>query len=155
MEENGLPNNDQNYESSSQSNEEILAIIQEGRKAAANGAKYGGHLLGSMDLDELDDADIDDIETSGDFVCALWVQVRTGIFQYARVYPIHKIIIEFSVCLIYTAFAFCSCRQAKCYFPKAVGDKAFLSCDILGNQTVSLESDVYFTLLRSLLSRSV
>ncbi|KAM0976122.1 hypothetical protein FF1_019121 [Malus domestica] len=71
MEENGLPNNDQNYESSSQSNEEILAIIQEGRKAAANGAKYGGRLLGSMDLDELDDADIDDIETSGDFVCAL------------------------------------------------------------------------------------
>ncbi|XP_068331171.1 serine/threonine-protein kinase SAPK2-like [Pyrus communis] len=71
MEENGLPNNDQNYESSSQSDEEILAIIQEGRKAAATGAKYGGHLLGSMDLDELDDADIDDIETSGDFVCAL------------------------------------------------------------------------------------
>ncbi|CAN6542171.1 unnamed protein product [Malus baccata var. baccata] len=71
MEENGLPNNGQNYESSSQSNEEILAIIQEGRKAAANGAKYGGRLLGSMDLDELDDADIDDIETSGDFVCAL------------------------------------------------------------------------------------
>jgi hypothetical protein len=29
-----------------------------------------------MDLDDLDtDADIDDIETSGDFVCALWMMM--------------------------------------------------------------------------------
>ncbi|KAH0996137.1 hypothetical protein GBA52_020001 [Prunus armeniaca] len=71
MEENNLQSSNQNHEQqSSQSIEEILAIIQEARKAA-NGAKIGGLLLGSMDLDEIDDADIDDIETSGDFVCAL------------------------------------------------------------------------------------
>ncbi|KAI5324694.1 hypothetical protein PRUPE_6G192200 [Prunus persica] len=71
MEENNLQSSNQNHEQqSSQSIEEILVIIQEARKAA-NGAKIGGLLLGSMDLDEIDDADIDDIETSGDFVCAL------------------------------------------------------------------------------------
>nr|XP_034907298.1 serine/threonine-protein kinase SAPK2 isoform X2 [Populus alba] len=62
--------NDRNEES--QSIEEILAIIQEARKPA-EGHKNGGHFFGgSMDLDDIDsDADIDDVETSGDFVCAL------------------------------------------------------------------------------------
>ncbi|KAJ6305516.1 hypothetical protein OIU78_020954 [Salix suchowensis] len=49
----------------SQRIEEILAMIQEARKPA------GGHKIGgSMDLHDTD-ADIDDMETSGDFVCAL------------------------------------------------------------------------------------
>uniref|UniRef100_A0A6N2NAT5 non-specific serine/threonine protein kinase n=4 Tax=rosids TaxID=71275 RepID=A0A6N2NAT5_SALVM len=61
-----------NTNGESQSIEEILAIIQEARKPA-EGHKIGGHFFGgSMDLDEIDsDADIDDVETSGDFVCAL------------------------------------------------------------------------------------
>lgn len=53
--------------------EEILGIIQEARKPG-EGPKFGGQFIigGSMDLDDLDtDVDIDDIETSGDFVCAL------------------------------------------------------------------------------------
>ncbi|XP_042493063.1 serine/threonine-protein kinase SAPK2-like [Macadamia integrifolia] len=56
----------------SQSIEEVLSIIQEARKPAG-GPKIGGHLIGgSMDLDEIDaDVDIDDVESSGDFVCAL------------------------------------------------------------------------------------
>lgn len=55
-----------------QSEDEILAIIQEARIPAEN-PKLGGILVGgSMDLDDLEtDADIDDIEASGDFVCAL------------------------------------------------------------------------------------
>ncbi|KAA8530818.1 hypothetical protein F0562_005558 [Nyssa sinensis] len=54
----------------SQSTEEVLAIIQEARKPA-EGPKVGGHFVGgSMDLDDID-TDIDDLETSGDFVCAL------------------------------------------------------------------------------------
>jgi serine/threonine-protein kinase SRK2 len=62
--------NDKN--GSSQSIEEILSIIQEARKAG-DGLKVGEQFVGgSMNLDDLDtDADIDDIETSGDFVCAL------------------------------------------------------------------------------------
>ena len=58
----------------SQSIEEILSIIDEARKPG-EGPKVGSQLLGgSMDLDDIDDdADIDDIETSGDFVCALQV----------------------------------------------------------------------------------
>ncbi|KAL3527617.1 hypothetical protein ACH5RR_012273 [Cinchona calisaya] len=56
----------------SQSNEEVLAIIQEAKKST-EGPKVGGHFVeGSYDLDDLDaDCDIDDIETSGEFVCAL------------------------------------------------------------------------------------
>ncbi|KAL8476222.1 hypothetical protein ACS0TY_028763 [Phlomoides rotata] len=52
--------------------EEALAIIQEARKAGEN-PKTGGPLFeGSMDLDDISDADIDDdVDTSGDFVCAL------------------------------------------------------------------------------------
>ena len=57
---------------SSQSIEEILSIIQEARKPGENPRASGQFVGGSMDLDELDaDADIDDVETSGDFVCAL------------------------------------------------------------------------------------
>jgi len=55
-----------------QSIEEILSIIQEARKPG-EGPRVGEQFVGgSMDLDDIDaDADIDDIETSGDFVCAL------------------------------------------------------------------------------------
>ncbi|GMN33865.1 hypothetical protein TIFTF001_004382 [Ficus carica] len=69
-EEVALQNKEEN--DSSQSEEEILSIIQEAR-TPAEGPKFGGQFLGgSVDLDDLDaDADIDDIETSGDFVCAL------------------------------------------------------------------------------------
>lgn len=54
----------------SQSIDEVVKIIQEAR---IEGPKVGGYFFGeAMDLDDLDaDADIDDIETSGDFVCAL------------------------------------------------------------------------------------
>ncbi|XP_009632001.1 serine/threonine-protein kinase SAPK1-like isoform X1 [Nicotiana tomentosiformis] len=54
-----------------QSMEEVLAVIEEARidlqvpKIVANSCE------GSMELDELDDADIEDIETSGDFVCEM------------------------------------------------------------------------------------
>lgn len=57
----------------SQSDEEVLSIIQEARESlhVANGS--GGLLAGSsisMDLDDLDaDIDLEDIVTSGDFVC--------------------------------------------------------------------------------------
>lgn len=55
----------------SQNIEEVLSIIQEARKPLEV-PKGGGLLLGgSMDLDDLDDADLEDIETSGDFVCPL------------------------------------------------------------------------------------
>ncbi|KAF9612067.1 hypothetical protein IFM89_037986 [Coptis chinensis] len=56
----------------SQSIEDILAIIQEAGKPT-EGPKIGGQFIGgSMDLDEMDaDADSDDIESSGEFVCAL------------------------------------------------------------------------------------
>lgn len=57
-----------------QSIEEVLSIIEEAREPGER-PKLGSQLLGgSMELDDLDtDADIDDIETSGDFVCALRV----------------------------------------------------------------------------------
>lgn len=56
----------------SQSLQEVLSIIQEAR-ISLEVPKVGGHFLGgSMDLDDLDtDADLEDIETSGDFVCPL------------------------------------------------------------------------------------
>ncbi|KAG6717468.1 hypothetical protein I3843_04G095000 [Carya illinoinensis] len=67
----------ENGDISSQSNEEILSIIKEARKPG-EGPKLGGNnnILGggnSMDIfDEIeaDDDDTDDMETSGDFVCA-------------------------------------------------------------------------------------
>ncbi|KAH1134949.1 hypothetical protein GLYMA_05G176100v4 [Glycine max] len=68
-----LQNDDVNDDSSeTQSIEEILSIIQEARKPS-EGPKVSEQFVGgSMDLDDIDaDADIDDIETSGDFVCAL------------------------------------------------------------------------------------
>ncbi|CAM8999409.1 unnamed protein product [Rhodiola kirilowii] len=64
---------DKSYQS--QSTEDILAIVQEARKDGEGVKAAGGEFVcgGSMDLDELDtDEDLDgDIETSGDFVCAL------------------------------------------------------------------------------------
>lgn len=57
----------------SQSVEEVLFIIQEARKSLHVPKGSGGLLAGSsisMDLDDLDaDVDLEDIETSGDFVC--------------------------------------------------------------------------------------
>ena len=66
----GSAQTDDDESNPSQSMDEIVKIIQEAR---IEGPKIGGHFFGgSMDLDDLDaDADIDDIETSGDFVCAL------------------------------------------------------------------------------------
>ncbi|OIT32692.1 serinethreonine-protein kinase sapk1 [Nicotiana attenuata] len=72
-EEASLQTNEENEPS--QSIEEVLAIIQEARKPG-EGLKDGNLYVkgsSSIDLDDLDiDADIDDeIDTSGDFVCAL------------------------------------------------------------------------------------
>ncbi|KAF5456142.1 hypothetical protein F2P56_025652 [Juglans regia] len=56
----------------SQSIEEVSSIIQEAKKPVEV-PKVSAHILGgSMDLDDLDDdADLEDIEISGDFVCPL------------------------------------------------------------------------------------
>lgn len=56
----------------SQSIEEVATLIQEARKVVEL-PKSGSYLLGgSMDLDDMDaDADFEDTETSGDFVCPL------------------------------------------------------------------------------------
>ncbi|KDO81023.1 hypothetical protein CISIN_1g019628mg [Citrus sinensis] len=56
----------------SQSLEEVLSLIHEATKPL-EAPRVGGHLLGSsMELDDLDaDADLEDTETSGDFVCPL------------------------------------------------------------------------------------
>lgn len=52
----------------SQSIEEVLFIIHEARKRVES-PDVAGHLIeGSMDLDDLD-AEVEDVETSGDFVC--------------------------------------------------------------------------------------
>nr|XP_019707488.1 serine/threonine-protein kinase SAPK1 isoform X4 [Elaeis guineensis]XP_029121476.1 serine/threonine-protein kinase SAPK1 isoform X4 [Elaeis guineensis] len=70
--QNSLQSSDMN--TPSQSIEEIMAIIQEARKPAESPKLGGGHFVGgdSGDLDDMDaDVDLDDIETSGDFVCAL------------------------------------------------------------------------------------
>ncbi|KOM30734.1 hypothetical protein LR48_Vigan01g028900 [Vigna angularis] len=68
----GVLQNDMKESCETQSIEEILSIIQEARKPG-EGPRVGEQFVGgSMDLDDIDaDADIDDIETSGDFVCAL------------------------------------------------------------------------------------
>ncbi|KAK8587627.1 hypothetical protein V6N13_086608 [Hibiscus sabdariffa] len=72
--ESGNMENEEESRNVSQRIEEILYIIDEARKGG-EGPKVGSRLLGgSMDLDDDDlDADIDDLETSGDFVCALRV----------------------------------------------------------------------------------
>ncbi|KAG1330752.1 serine/threonine-protein kinase SAPK2 [Cocos nucifera] len=70
--QNRLQSSDMN--TPSQSIEEIMAIIQEAQKPAESPKLGGGHFVGgdSVDLDDMDaDVDLDDIETSGDFVCAL------------------------------------------------------------------------------------
>ncbi|GMP32849.1 hypothetical protein CsSME_00006420 [Camellia sinensis var. sinensis] len=59
-----------------QSVEEVLGVIQEASKPTELAKGGGGNYVGggSMDLDDMDDdddTDLDDIETSGDFVCAL------------------------------------------------------------------------------------
>ncbi|KAE9615229.1 hypothetical protein Lal_00048313 [Lupinus albus] len=68
LEGGNLESNDIN--NPSQSVEEVLSIIEEARKSLSI-PKVGGLLTeGSMDLDDLDaDVDLEDIETSGDFVC--------------------------------------------------------------------------------------
>lgn len=68
--EGGMQNEEES--DSAQSIEEILSIIQEAGKTE-EGLKVGGSVVGgSMDLDEIEaDGDIDDIETSGEYVCAL------------------------------------------------------------------------------------
>ncbi|THG15378.1 hypothetical protein TEA_009471 [Camellia sinensis var. sinensis] len=58
-----------------QSVEEVLGVIQEASKPTELAKGGGGNYVGggSMDLDDMDDdddTDLDDIETSGDFVCA-------------------------------------------------------------------------------------
>lgn len=58
----------------SQSIEEVLAIIQEARRQPSEGPTVGDSFMGgSVDLvDDLDDdADIEDVELSGEFVCPL------------------------------------------------------------------------------------
>lgn len=59
----------------SQSIEEVISIIQEARKGTTNGKQDGQFVGGgSMELDDEIDSDDeleDDVDTSGDFVCAL------------------------------------------------------------------------------------
>ncbi|XVE83105.1 hypothetical protein DITRI_Ditri16bG0060700 [Diplodiscus trichospermus] len=72
-EDGNLENEEENDQS--QSIEEISSIINEARKPD-EGLKLGSQLLGGS-MDDIDDiyadSDIDDIETSGDFVCALQI----------------------------------------------------------------------------------
>ncbi|KAI3884879.1 hypothetical protein MKW92_001248 [Papaver armeniacum] len=69
--------NNDDIGNSSQSIEDILAIIQEARKSGdGSETKVSSGLLigGSMDLDDEMDADVDleeDLESSGEFVCAM------------------------------------------------------------------------------------
>ncbi|KAJ3673410.1 hypothetical protein LUZ60_006784 [Juncus effusus] len=63
----------ENSNNQSQNIDEIMSIIQEAKKRDANDTRKPGNDLfvggGSMDLDEIDADEIDDIETSGDYVC--------------------------------------------------------------------------------------
>lgn len=57
---------------STQSIEDALVLIQEAMKTSDNPKTEAPMFGGSMDLDEIDtDEDIDEVETSGDFVCAV------------------------------------------------------------------------------------
>ncbi|KAI3873905.1 hypothetical protein MKW98_001554 [Papaver atlanticum] len=75
--EEGEYRNNDDIGNSSQSIEDILAIIQEARKSGdGSEPKFSSGLLigGSMDLDDEMDADVDldeDLESSGEFVCAM------------------------------------------------------------------------------------
>ncbi|KAK9163922.1 hypothetical protein Syun_004824 [Stephania yunnanensis] len=68
-EDGNFPSDDFNEESHSV--EEILAILEEAHKPAEGLKADGLFVGGSMDLDDIDADDIEDIEASGDFVCAL------------------------------------------------------------------------------------
>ena len=62
---------EESIDAQTQSVDNIVSIIQEAR-TTVGGLGIGISATGSMDLDDLDaDYDIDDVETSGDFVCAL------------------------------------------------------------------------------------
>lgn len=79
----------------SQSVEEVLSIVQEARKSL-NVPIVGGLLNGgTMDLDDLeaDEEDLEDVETSGEFVCPLWVCVH----EQAKLLFDVKMWIDFSV----------------------------------------------------------
>jgi len=70
MEGGSWQSNDINHPS--QSVDEILSIVQEARQPAELGNQSGVYLGGSMDFefDDVDaDVDVDDIESSGEFVC--------------------------------------------------------------------------------------
>ncbi|KAK3025934.1 hypothetical protein RJ639_040850 [Escallonia herrerae] len=55
----------------SQSIEEVLSLIQQAR-TSSEVLEIGAHSIGgSMDFDYMDDTDIEDVETSGEFVCPL------------------------------------------------------------------------------------
>lgn len=76
--DNGVEDEEAAEEKCRQSVEEIVKIIEEARKGV-NGMNNNdglGLIDGSIDLDDIDDADIyddvdDDEERNGDFVCAL------------------------------------------------------------------------------------
>lgn len=51
--------------------EEVLAIILEARAPVEVPKSELLSIGGSMDLDDMDDLDAEDIETSGDYVCSL------------------------------------------------------------------------------------
>ncbi|KAK9130106.1 hypothetical protein Sjap_010593 [Stephania japonica] len=68
-EDGNFPSDDFNEES--QGIEEILAILEEAHKPGEGPRGDGLFVGGSMDLDDIDADDLEDIEASGDFVCAL------------------------------------------------------------------------------------
>lgn len=76
--DNGVEDEEAAEEKCRQSVEEIVKIIEEARKGV-NGMNNNdglGLIDGSIDLDDIDDADIyddvdDDEERNGDFVCAI------------------------------------------------------------------------------------
>ncbi|KAG9451434.1 hypothetical protein H6P81_011399 [Aristolochia fimbriata] len=84
MEGNDWSLEENDADSSSQSMDDITAIIQEARKPAEVPKIVGGHFIGgSVDLDDMDaDADCDDIDMSGDFVCALSYKINDILFIF-------------------------------------------------------------------------